>query len=130
MAIQVNTKGESTAKARIKAGDISTGSWSFNASDGNKLLGGKDGDNWAEYSRWHLGEDTSAAKKTKARFKYPFGKNGKVYLSALRAIRTRSAQAGALSIFNSAGKLLEEANAKMETKEFIDCIKEWRNRVK
>jgi len=116
MTIQVYKQGELNVKARIKAGDISTGSWSFSAGDGNKLLGGKDGDNWSEYSRWHLGEDTSAAKKTKARFKYPFGKNGKVYLSALRAIRTRSAQTGALSIFKAAGGILDMAKEQMEKK--------------
>ena len=117
MAIRLNNKGLSNGKAKAKAGDINkTASWSFSSGDGNKLLGGKNGTNWTEFGRWHLGEDTSATPKTKARYKYPIGKNGKIYLSALRAIRTRSAQAGAASIFKAAGELLEMAKKKTEQK--------------
>ncbi len=122
MPIQLNNKGKSNAAGRIRAGEISKVAWSFSASDGNKLLGGKDGDNWAEYGRWHLAEDTSAEKKTKARFKYPFGKNGRVYLSALRAIRSRSAQAGAASIFRAAGELLDMAKEKVENTTAKDVL--------
>lgn len=120
MAIQVYSAGKANAKARIRAGDISSASWSFSASDGNKLLGGKDGTNWTKYAKWHLGEDTSATKKTKARHKYPFGKGGLVYLSALRAIRTRSAQAGAATIFTAAGELLDSAKKKVEKRSYLD----------
>ena len=119
MPVQLNNKAVTNAKGMIRVGNInSTATWSFSASDGNKLLGGND--DWAEFSKWHLAEDTSATKKTKERFKYPFGKGGKIYLSALRAIRSRSAQAGSASIFKAAGELLDSAKAKVEKTSYHD----------
>ncbi len=113
MAVQLIKKSENAAKARISAGDINdTAAWVFSAADGNALLG-EDADNWSEYEKWHLGKDTEAKAKTKARFKYPYGKNGKVYTSALRAIRSRAAQQDHTSVFDAAGRLLDQANEKL-----------------
>jgi len=112
MAVQLVKKSEKFARSLIHQGKINdSSSWSFSAADGNKLLG--DG-NWENYAKWHLGKDTDANKETKAYYKYPFGKNGKVYMSALRAIRTRAAQAGATTIFDAAGRLLNAAKAKLD----------------
>jgi len=44
MSVQINKKGQTNARGMIRVGNInSTAAWSFSASDGNKLLGGKDG---------------------------------------------------------------------------------------
>jgi hypothetical protein len=53
MAKQVNAAGVSNANARIAAGDVVDQPWSFSAADGNAMLGAN-GDDWAEYGRWHL----------------------------------------------------------------------------
>ena len=111
-AASVNGTGKSNASARISAGDVDkTSDWSFDADDGNKLLGAS-GDDWANYAKWFLGEDTSASAETKARYKYPFGKNGKVYRSGLIAIRQRSAQQDDESVYAAAGTLLDKLDGK------------------
>src|SRR5487761_438818 len=102
----LNTEGESSAHALIRAGHYDTTSaWSFDAADGDKLLGPK-GDDWAKYGRWHLGEDPSEPDTTKAHWKYPYGKDGKVYRRAAAAIRSRASQEGATQVFEAAGKLM------------------------
>src|ERR1700752_4751526 len=107
MPVIVNRKGDAHARALIKAGKVDRDSdWSFSATDGNKLLG--DNNDWAAYANWFLAEDSSEDDKTKQRFKYPFGKNGKVYKRALDAIRSRASGAGAPSVYEAAGALLEE----------------------
>ncbi len=116
MAIQVNTIGVAHARRLIRRGNIeSSASWSFSAKDGNRLLG-PNGDNWGEYARWFLAIDTSAAPKTKARYKFPFGKNGKVYRRGIIAAKSRAAQQGYPTIENVASQLLEEIDRKMKAK--------------
>src|ERR1700740_268837 len=105
MAVELNGTAESHARSLIKSGKIDkTSSWSMSADDENAILGT---DNWTTYASWHLGIDRSATDKTKARYKYPFGKSGKVYRSALTAIRQRAGEQDASSIFDAAGRLLD-----------------------
>jgi HK97 family phage prohead protease len=110
MSIEVNGAGRSYADALIKAGKVDRGAWSFDAADGNALLGPQ-GNHWSEYARYFLALDTEAAEETKDRYKYPFGKDGKLYVAALRAIRTRASQQGAKAVFDAAGKLLDATKA-------------------
>jgi HK97 family phage major capsid protein/HK97 family phage prohead protease len=106
-AASLNSAGAANGRARVAAGDVNDNDpWSFTADDGNKLLG-PSGNDWANYSKWFLGLDSSASANTKDRYKYPFGKNGKIYTSALRAIRSRSAQQNDTAVFDAAGKMLD-----------------------
>jgi hypothetical protein len=106
MKVSFNSKGRSHASSLIAEGKVDkTSSWSFDAEDGNKILGT---DNWSEYALWFLGEDTSADEKTKERYRYPYGKDGKVYRSGLIAIRQRAGQEGATEIYDAAGELLKK----------------------
>lgn len=108
--VVLNRRGESHARSLISAGMIDKdAAWRFTAAESDELLG-DDGDDWENYASWFLGEDTSAKEKTKQRYEYPFGKNGKVYKSALDAIRSRAAAEGATKIFESAGDLLDLIN--------------------
>lgn len=86
--------------------------WEFTADDGNKLLG--DNEDWEAYSLFHLAKDTEEKEETKAYYKYPYGKQGLVYASALRAIRSRAAQQEHTEVFEAAGKLLELVKEKEE----------------
>jgi len=107
MGVKVNSAGNGNARSLIKAGKVDKDSaWSFSAEDGNKLLGAS-GDDWAEYSKWHLAVDDGEDPKTKAHYKYPFGKNGKVYRSGIIAAKQRAGQQGATDILSAAGKLLD-----------------------
>ncbi len=107
---KLNGAGEAHAESLIASGDVDRNSaWSFSAEDGNALLG-KDGNDWANYGKFHLGIDTGAKDNTKARYKYPFGKGGKLYRSALTAIDQRAAGQGDASIGDAAKALLEKVD--------------------
>lgn len=109
----LNGAGQAYARSLIASGAVDkTAAWSFTADDGNALLGAK-GDDWENYGKHHLGVDAAQPDKTKARWKYPFAKGGKVYRSGLVAIRDRSAQQKDTSIFDAPGELLAKIdNAK------------------
>tara|TARA_R100000781_G_scaffold68547_1_gene43163 strand:- start:607 stop:1737 length:1131 start_codon:yes stop_codon:yes gene_type:complete len=127
--MKVNKKGFNYAKQLINSGKVDNDSkWSFSAKDGDKLLGD---DNWSNYGKWFLGVDEKSDAETKGHYKFPFGKDGKVYRKALSAIRQRAAQFKHTEIFDAAGELFEmldgeEKNINMKTinKRHIDKIEE------
>ena len=109
---KVNGSGASYASERIESGNVNTMSpWSFSAEDGNALLG-PNGDDWENYGKYHLGINESADPKTKAHYSFPFGKEGKVYASGMRAVRQRASQYNHTAIFEEAGKLMEKMKEK------------------
>ena len=107
---KVNSIGYAAARAAINAGAVSEAAWSFDAADGDVLLG-EDGDDWRGFGRANLAVNTDEDPESKARFSYPWGKlaGGRLTLftRALRAIRGRAAQQGDTSIFEAAGRLTE-----------------------
>lgn len=104
---KLNQKGYDHAKSLIEDDKIDKNSkWSFSSEDGNALLG-EDGDDWDNYSKWFLLTNEEANPETKDRYKFPFGKEGKVYRSALTAVRQRAGQFGYDDVFEAAGKLIE-----------------------
>lgn len=106
-SVGVNSAARAHANALISSGKVDkTSSWSFSAEDGNAMLGNS-GDSWAEYGKWHLGIDAGGGSDTKARYKYPIGKNGKLYRSAVIAAKQRAAATGASSVEAAAAALLE-----------------------
>jgi signal peptide peptidase SppA len=105
MPVQLNPVGKGHAKDLIKGGHVDrTSSWSMSAEDEDAILGNN---NWSEYARWFLGLDDAENTQTKAHYKYPFGKGGKVYRSALIAIRQRASQQDASGVYDAAGELIE-----------------------
>jgi phage I-like protein len=107
MSVILHKAGLTHARSLIQNGSIDKdSSWSFSAEDGNKMLGA-DGNDWKNYASFHLGENIGAAEETKARYNYPFGKDGKVYRSGLTAIRQRAGQQNEQDIFDAAGILIE-----------------------
>ena len=113
---KLNQKGYDKAKSLIEAGNVDiSGEWSFSSEDGNKLLG-EDGDDWENYAKWFLLINEDASEETKDRYKFPFGKNDKVYRKGLTAIRQRAGQFGYTDVFEAAGKLIEMIDKKDEAK--------------
>jgi hypothetical protein len=110
MSVILNGAGEKHARSLISAGKVDReSSWSLSADEENALLGDND---WSAYSRWFLGVDAGENNETKAHYKYPFGKAGKVYRAALIAIRQRASQQDATGIYEAAGKLIEQIDGK------------------
>lgn len=104
----LNLTGESYAHSLIAAGKVDkTSPWSFDADDGNALLG-KGGDDWDSFGKVHLGLDRSASDKTKARYKYPVAKGGKLYRSGVIAAKQRAAQQGDGAVAEAASALLDQ----------------------
>ncbi|MGQ9854967.1 MAG: phage protease, partial [Candidatus Oleimicrobiaceae bacterium] len=89
----------------INQGNVDRSSgWEFTAEDSNRLLG--DPPDWDAYALWFLGIREEENPETKARFAYPYGKNGKVYRSAVIAAKQRAAQQQHLPISRAADELL------------------------
>lgn len=115
-AVTVNSKGKNFANSLISAGKISQDDWSFSASDGNKILG-PDNDDWANYEKHHLAIETDAEPETKARYKFPFAKNGQIYRRGVIAAKSRATQQGYNNITSAADSLLQKINKKLEIDE-------------
>ena len=107
MPVSVNSSGVQNARSLIQRGRVNkTASWSISAAEENAILG--DPPDYKKYRQWHLGIERGMALDTKGAYKYPFGKGGTVYRSALIAIRQRAAQQNATDIFDAAGRLIQE----------------------
>jgi hypothetical protein len=112
MALRVNQTSLRKAQTFIRQGKIdATSSWSFSAADGNKLLGPDD--DWKNYASFHLAEDTGAEEETKARYKYPWGKNDKIYRRGVIAIKARASAQGETAIAGAADSLLQAIDKKL-----------------
>lgn len=106
-----NSKGVAHAKALVRTGKVDRKSdWSFSGDDGNKILGSDK--NWSEYAKWFLGKDASQDLETKAYYKYPYGKNGKVYRSGVIAIKQRAAQQKDNAVAQAAATILDMIDKK------------------
>ena len=111
---KLNNKGYDNASSLIEDDKVDKNSdWSFSSEDGNALLG-EDGDDWENYAKWFLLVNEDANEDTKDRYKFPFGKEGKVYRSGLTAIRQRAGQFGYDDVFEAAGKLIDKIDGKEE----------------
>jgi signal peptide peptidase SppA len=105
MTLQLNPKAKAHARQLVTEGRVDRDSpWSIDADEENALLGD---DDWAQYGLWFLGLDEAENSDTKAHYRYPVGKAGKVYRSALIAIRQRAGQQDAAGIFEAAGELID-----------------------
>jgi len=105
-AAELNTPGNSHARSLVEGGKVDReSSWAFSGDDGNKILG--DPPDWSNYAKWFLGVNRQENEETKARFRYPFGKDGKVFRSAVIAIKQRAAAEGDVAVAEAAGRLLE-----------------------
>ncbi|MEW5804928.1 MAG: phage protease [bacterium] len=103
----LQTKAVHFARELISQGKVDLDSpWSMSPEDENKLLGNPP--DWEKYSLWFFIQDSfRQSVQTKEAYKYPYGKNGKVYRSALIAIRQRAGQEELQKVFDVAGELLD-----------------------
>lgn len=125
----LNSSGESHALALISEGKVDReSSWSMSAEDENRILG--DPPDWVEYGRWHLGKNTDESKDTKAYWKYPFGKDGKVFRRGVIAAKSRATAQGDTEVANGADKLLKKIDGDKAKDEGIGCGSDGRGSVK
>jgi len=123
MSVELNRKGYNYALRLIREEKVNrTSDWEMTPADENAILG-EDRD-WGEYARWFLGIDTAISEETKAHYKYPFGKRGKLYRSALIAIRQRSAQQGLTEIYEASGRLLVRVDEERSLQKVLRKVRE------
>lgn len=104
--MRLNGKGLAHAKQLVAQGRVNRDDpWSFDSDDRSALLG--DPPDWDNYARWFLGIREDENPETRARFAYPFGKNGLLYRSAVIAIKQRAAQQQHITIAKAADMLME-----------------------
>ncbi len=111
---KLNSAGLSFANGLIKKGKVSDGAWSFSGDDGNALLGpDKEHPDWTTFGKCHLCVSSDGSPETKDHYKYPFAKKVggeiKLFVAALRAIRSRASQQDVGGVFDAAGRLLKKA---------------------
>lgn len=104
MGWKLHNKAFEHAKKLIKEGKISDDKWNKpNLSEFKDIQ---------EYALFHLAKDPDKDPKTAAAYAYPYGKEGKVYTNALKAIRSAAAGGRGAEenkeLFNAAGKLLDQ----------------------
>ena len=113
------------AEKLIKAGEVDkTSPWKFSTADADALLG-DNGDDWATYKLWHVVQDDALPAKSKERYKYPYGKDGKVYRSALRAIASRAATQGLTDVSDWASAQIKAIDAKGENRVNKEQVLAW-----
>jgi len=111
--VRLNDAGMKRARDLIASGDVmKKGAWAFSAEESAAILG--DPPDWERYGSSHLGIRTGTSRKTKQAYVYPYGKESKIFRSALVAARQRAAQQGHSAVFNAAGKLLQEIDGTAE----------------
>lgn len=104
MPWKLNRKAYNHAMKLIEEGKINEGEWSApNLSDFKDIT---------EYSLFHLAVDPERDPETAGAYAYPYGKDGEVYIQALRSIRSYSAGARGAEknqeIFDASGRLLDK----------------------
>ena len=106
MAWKLNRDAYNHAVQLIEAGNVTDEAWEKPRLEDFKDL--------EEYALYHLAVNPDADPDTAAAYGYPYGRDGRVYLAALRAIRSAAAGGrGATAnreIFEAAGRLLDMAN--------------------
>lgn len=118
-AWKLNNKAYRHAVQLIKKGQVTDAAWSAPT-----LQRDFDGD-IETWSLFHLAVNPGADPELAGSYGYPYGKNGKVYIAALRAIRAAAAGGrGARpnqEIFDAAGRLLDMVR---QTKEEVEVLGE------
>lgn len=109
---ELNRRAYEHAKVLVKDGRYVSDNWEYSADDSNVLLGEKGKENWSEYARWFLGNDSNEDPQCKAHYGYPFGKGTGLNLKALESIVLESGKAGEKTIYNAALELLAIAESK------------------
>jgi ATP-dependent protease ClpP protease subunit len=122
-ATSVNGAGVTYANSLVAAGKVNTDAdWTFDASDGNALLG-SGGDDWANYAKHFMAVNSDSPDKTKGHWSYPFAKGDTLYRSALIAIRQRAAQQNVPEVSDAAGRLLDKIDGNDKPKSMFDIEK-------
>ncbi|MFC6079653.1 hypothetical protein [Sphaerisporangium aureirubrum] len=117
MAVTLNKRAFDFAKKLIADGHREldeNGDWSDHqpsADQENKFLEKHD---FAEYAKWHLGEDDEHPEDTKGRYKFPYGDFKKVHRCGVIAAKARAAQRDHDDIEDAAARLLDKLDKLME----------------
>ena len=111
MAVKINTAALKHARELIKDGKASRDvrdDWSGHAPDTGEENTYIKNHGFAEYAKWHLGEDDGKTPDTKGRYSFPYGDFRTLHRCAVLAIESRAAQNDYDDIARAAKSLLDE----------------------
>jgi hypothetical protein len=107
---KLNKKALEHARSLVKQGKVvrdERDDWSEaapSADDENAFL---EKHGWAEYAKWHLGEDSEKSEETKGRYTFPYGDLKKVRRGGVISAESRAAQNDYDDIAEATKELLE-----------------------
>lgn len=108
MPVQNNPAGIDHARSLIDKNQyVKDSDWSDAQPSRNDENDYIDKHGWEAFGSWHLAEDTSENKETKARYKFPFGDFRRVHRSGLIAAKQRAGSEHYDSVEKAADNLLE-----------------------
>ncbi len=110
--MRVNETGLAHAYDLIQHGKVSAGVWQFDDED-EAALKGPMGTDRATHEKHHLAIDDAHPEGHPDRTRYPFAKDGQVYLRALHGIRSEAHDAGQTEIERNASALIGDAKARL-----------------
>lgn len=111
MTVKINAAALKHARQLIKDGKASRDvrdDWSEHAPDTEAENSFIKNHGFAEYAKWHLGEDSGKTPETKGRYSFPFGDFRRLHRCAILAVESRAAQNDYDDIAKAAKSLLEE----------------------
>ncbi|MDP9980961.1 hypothetical protein J2W14_000337 [Pseudarthrobacter oxydans] len=111
MTIKTNNAALGHARQLIRDARVARDTrddWSEHAPDTDQENAFIDKHGYAEYGKWHLGEDSEKSNDTKGRYSFPFGDFRRLHRCAILAIESRAAQYDHDDIATAAKSLLEE----------------------
>ena len=108
MAVQLNKRGFTHAKATVKAGRVvrdERDAWSEHQPSAREENAFIEAHGFEAYGRWHLGVDDEQPEDTKKHYKFPYGDFKKVHRCAVISAESRAGQFKYFDIEKAAAQL-------------------------
>jgi len=111
--LKVSSRAVSHAESLIAAGKIEANNvWNFTSENSRAIMNSVNGE-WGRCALWFMVQDEAADEDGYQRYKYPCGKEGKVWRQAVIAAKQRAAQQGFTALVEAADGLLEAIDTKL-----------------
>lgn len=95
MTAKLNKAGLTHARSLVREGKVTRDQrddWSEHAPSTDEENAFIEKHGWGEYSKWHLGIDSSKSAETKGRYNFPFGDFHRVHRCAVISLESRAGQ--------------------------------------
>ena len=108
MALHLNKRSLTYARSLVRQGRVvrdERDAWSEHQPSTQQENAFIEANGFAEYAKWHLGEDDAQPEETKRRYKFPYGDFKKVHRCGVLSAESRAGQYKYLDIEQAAAQL-------------------------